>query len=285
MGNAQLLIDHLLQDIARDDLTLPSLPEIALHIREALEDPETSINDIVNIVATDPALTAKLIRVSNCALFKGIQPVTTLPQAISRLGLAVTQNIATAFVMEQMFMPTTEEVDQYFHQTWQDSVNMASYCFIIAKYFTKLSPDDALIAGLISLIGVLPLIPQIDNYPSLLDDPNIFSQVVQNCHPKIGKAILQTWEFPSQLHMLPFCVRDLSQSAELNTDAQLNIADIVILAAYCVFKDRPDHIANQVNPDTLGPFKKLQRSADDFQQHLAEYQGDIEQIQVLFHSS
>ena len=93
----------LTQAIENDELVLPTLPEVALRVREAAEDPDVSIPTLAKVIGNDTALTARIIKVVNSPLLRTNREINDLQMAISRLGINYTSNLATGLAMEQMF--------------------------------------------------------------------------------------------------------------------------------------------------------------------------------------
>ena len=60
--------ESILADLENDRLTLPTLPEVAIKVRETIDDDGASISDIAQIIETDAALSARIIQVANSAL-------------------------------------------------------------------------------------------------------------------------------------------------------------------------------------------------------------------------
>jgi len=102
----------LLLAIENDDLVLPTLPEVALRVREAAEDPDISIAALSKVIGNDAALTARIIKVVNSPLLRTNREINDLQTAIGRLGINYTCNLATGLAMEQMFQATTDVVDR-----------------------------------------------------------------------------------------------------------------------------------------------------------------------------
>jgi len=96
---------ELTRAIENDELILPTLPEVALQVREAAEDPDVSILALSKVIGNDAALTARIIKVVNSPLLRTNREITDLQMAISRLGINYTCNLATGLAMEQMFRP------------------------------------------------------------------------------------------------------------------------------------------------------------------------------------
>ena len=100
---AEKVQQSLVTAIDNDDLVLPTLPEVALNIRQAAEDPEISISHLSKVIGRDTALSARLIKVVNSPLLRATQEVTDLHTAITRLGTNYSSNLAIGLVMEQIF--------------------------------------------------------------------------------------------------------------------------------------------------------------------------------------
>lgn len=116
----------LVEAIDNDDLVLPTLPEVALQIRKAAEDPEISVSDLSKVIGRDTALSARLIKVVNSPLLRAAQEVTDLHTAITRLGINYSSNLAIGLVMEQIFHARSEVVEQKMREVWRSSLAQQS---------------------------------------------------------------------------------------------------------------------------------------------------------------
>lgn len=108
---AETIKSDLAAAIENDKLVLPTLPEVALQVREIAESEDSSIADLVKAISNDTALSARIIRVCNSPLFRGSRAIENLNMAVSRLGMAYTSNLAMGLAMEQMFQATSEMID------------------------------------------------------------------------------------------------------------------------------------------------------------------------------
>ncbi len=194
------LADKVQQDLIRaidqDELVLPTLPEVALQVREAAGDPDVSIQALSKVIGNDAALTARIIRVVNSPLLRSPKEITDLQMAISRLGINYTCNLATGLAMEQMFQATTDVVDRKMREVWNKSTEIAGICHVLARHYTRLAPDQATLAGLVHQIGVLPILTYAEDHNELLSDSISLSHVIERIHPLIGERILKAWDFP-----------------------------------------------------------------------------------------
>lgn len=192
-------MDDLLEDLEQNRLVLPTLPEVALRIRDVVEDENASITDLTKVIATDAALSARLIQVANSPLMRGSRTVDTLDAAVARLGMKLIRDLATSIVVEQMFQPTSDLTDRKLHQLWQHSVAVAAIAHVLAGQFTKLVPEQAMLAGLVHDIGALPILTKVEDYPALLEDEAAVDAILFAAHSRIGAAILASWNFPPEL--------------------------------------------------------------------------------------
>ena len=189
--------------IKADQLVLPTLPEVALRVRDVAEDPESSLGDIEKVIGSDAALSARIVKVANSPIFRAAQEIKDMKMALGRLGMAYTANIAVGLAMEQMFQATSSIVDTRMRQVWQSSSEIAGVCHILCKHRTKLRPDQATLGGLVYQIGKLPILSFAEEHPSLLKDSLSLDRVIKTIHPVIGRAILRRWDFPKELQSIP----------------------------------------------------------------------------------
>ena len=189
--------------LENDDLSLPSLPEVALKIRDEAESELVSAHSLGAVVAKDPGLAAQIVRVANSPLFRATRSIDDLNQAISRLGVQYTANLVTGMAMKQMFQATTELVDKKFRQVWEDSIAVAAWASVITKRYTKLRPDQSTLAGLTHSIGVLPILDWVEEHDHLVRDSLTLDKIIDSLHPSIGGMILRHWNFAEDLVAVP----------------------------------------------------------------------------------
>ncbi|MFT7339402.1 MAG: HD-like signal output (HDOD) protein, partial [Marinobacter maritimus] len=138
----------------------------------------------------------------NSPLFRGNRAIENLNMAVSRLGMAYTSNLAMGLAMQQMFQATSDMIDKRLRATWQTSTEVAGVCHVLAQHYTKLKPDQATLAGLVHLIGVLPILRYVED-----EDVQVSSimldNIIEELHPRIGTAILKKWDFPKDLQNVP----------------------------------------------------------------------------------
>lgn len=200
---AEKVRTEIITAINNDQLVLPTLPEVALKVREVADDPDASIEKLTTVIGGDAALSARIIRVANSPLLRASRAIEDLRTALMRLGIQYTCNIATGLAMEQMFQATSDLVDMRMREVWSRSSEVAGISHVLCKHYTRLRPDQATLAGLIHKIGVLPILTYAEDHPALLKDSFTLDAVIDELHAPIGDLILKTWGFPEELAHIP----------------------------------------------------------------------------------
>jgi HD-like signal output (HDOD) protein len=248
---AERVQQELIQAIENDDLVLPTLPEVALRVREAAEDPDIGVAQISKVIGNDAALTARIIKVVNSPLLRTNKEITDLQMAVGRLGINYTCNLATGLAMEQMFQATSDVVDRKMREVWNKSTEIAGICHVLCKHYTRLMPDQATLAGLVHQIGVLPILTYAEEHNELLADSISLNHVIEQIHPIIGDRILRAWEFPELIAMVP------SQYLNFQRDsAKVDYVDIVQVATLQSFLGS-EHPYTQLDWSSIPAFSKL----------------------------
>ncbi len=197
----------------KDQLELPSLPEVALRIREEAESEHVSAVSLSKVVSEDPGLTAQLVRTANSPMFRATRSIDDLSQAISRLGVDYSANIVTGLAMQQMFQATSEMIDRKMREVWKSSCDIAAWSSILCKRCTKLRPDQATLAGLTHRIGVLPILSWAEENDHLIRDSLTLDKVIESIHPTVGQMILTHWNFAPEIIAVPGNYQDYGHQA------------------------------------------------------------------------
>jgi len=193
----------LIKAIEKDALFLPTLPEVAMRIRLAAEDSEISIAELSRVIGSDTALSARLIKVVNSPLLRPNFEVSDVLTAVRRLGVNYSSNLAIGLVVEQMFHAKSDVIEAKMRDIWKLSLQVAGVANVLSLYRSHLKADKATLAGLIHLIGVLPILTYAEDNFELLADPISLNHVIERIHPIIGERLLRSWDFPEALATVP----------------------------------------------------------------------------------
>lgn len=215
----------LIKAIDKDALFLPTLPEVALRIRLAAEDSEISIIALSKVIGSDTALSARLIKVVNSPLLRPNFEVSDVLTAVRRLGVNYSCNLAIGLVVEQMFHAKSDVVENKMRDIWKLSLQVAGVSNLLSHRRSHLKADKATLAGLIHLIGVLPILTYAEDNFELLADPVSLNHVIERIHPIIGERLLRSWDFPEALAIVPRQFQNFSRISD-----QADYVDLVQVA-------------------------------------------------------
>ncbi|WP_120992995.1 HDOD domain-containing protein [Stutzerimonas urumqiensis] len=251
---------ELIQAIENDQLVLPTLPEVALRVREAAEDPNISIPAISKVIGNDAALTARIIKVVNSPLLRTSREINDLQMAVSRLGINYTCNLATGLAMEQMFQATSDVIDRKMREVWNKSTEIAGISHVLCKHYTRLAPDQATLAGLVHQIGVLPILTYAEENGVLLNDSISLDRIIERIHPVVGEKILRAWEFPDAIACVPAQHLDFTRDS-----AKIDYVDIVQVATLQSYLGT-EHPFTKLDWNGIRAFDKLGLNPDALSQ-------------------
>jgi len=203
MGTENALYTILLEKIKQEALVLPTLPEIALKVRLAADDPEINLGDMSDIISQDAALSMGMLKVANSAILgRGIK-AETVNQAVTRIGLRQIKSIATAMALEQVFISGNDIVAMYLKKSWEKTIDVASVAITLMTFYlreNKHSPlmlDTLTLVALIHNIGVLPILTEAENHQDVFANPTFIQQAIIKLSNSIGVEITKAWELSS----------------------------------------------------------------------------------------
>ncbi|HWM29070.1 MAG TPA: HDOD domain-containing protein, partial [Woeseiaceae bacterium] len=197
---AYSFVERLAQDLKDARFELPAFPEAVLRVQRALQSPDTSASDIVAILSSDPGLAANVLRIANSASFRPASgEITDLRNAVSRLGFNMVRTVAVEFAMRQLRRRDVQSpvAKNEIETIWRDSLKVASLCYVMAKHYTRVNADQALLTGLLHGLGRLYIVMRAEEMKdvSAVD----IREVAHGWQATIGKSILESWGLPEPL--------------------------------------------------------------------------------------
>lgn len=205
MASENALYVILMEKIKQDALVLPTLPEVALKVRQAADDPDINLGQIGEIIGQDPALSLGMIKVANSALLGRSVKVETVSQAVTRIGLSQIKGISTAMALEQVFVSKNDIVAMYMDKSWHKTIDIASVAISLMSLYLKdnkhspLTLEVITLASLIHNIGALPILTEAEQHPDIFANPTFIQQAINKLAAKIGGSITRAWGFSDEL--------------------------------------------------------------------------------------
>lgn len=232
MTTAQDLYRMVRDEFAAGRLVLPTLPDVATRISQIVRTPKADAGTVADEIAKDPAIASRLLSVANSASVRGAGPaVGTLRSAITHLGFDLTRVLVSQMAMKQLFQARSPTLRRVMEDCWSRSQEVAALCQVLALR-TQLSGETAMLAGLIHLVGVLPVVKLLDRHPHLIRDPAAAKQAIAQLNPLVASLVLMAWKFPEDLVNVPKAAFDWTRAHEGPADyADLVSAAILLTGA------------------------------------------------------
>ena len=240
--DAFVFVRALATELSSGEVDLPGFPEIVARVRHALADENVSVDKVARVISGEPVLSARLLQMANsAALNPGGKPVSELRAAIMRVGLNIVRSSTIAFAVQQLKQaPMLQGLEKPLEALWQRSVHVASLCFVIARRLTRVSPDTALLAGLLHGIGRLYILTRASRHRSLFADVATYQAIERDWHLSIATALLEHWGIADEIVL---AIRESEDFARESRGA-VNLSDVLVAASLiAVFQEQPELLA------------------------------------------
>lgn len=184
---------------------LPTMPAVAAQVVQAVDHPDASIDDIRSLIERDAAIAARILKISNSALYGFPSEIQSLSHAISLLGTMTVRNLVLAASMKD----TYKRFGLLEKLLWQHSSLAGPTASMLAQYRgIGVDPDIAFTAGLMHHVGKTALAnshhEQYERVMSTVYNEGrsfieVENQVFGFNHAELGAAVIRQWGLPESL--------------------------------------------------------------------------------------
>lgn len=195
---------------------IATLPEVTLRIIELVEDPKSTASDLHKVIAGDPALSSRILKVVNSSFYGLPGQIASINRAIVLLGLNAVKNIAIAASLAKLFRGGDLTARFSAKQLWDHSNACAAACKIITDTLKIGLSDEAFLAGLMHDIGIMvemqydrqKLIEVVESLGvnsqgvPLMSMLEAEDRVFGANHQHFGSALCEKWKFPRCLSLV-----------------------------------------------------------------------------------
>lgn len=149
---------ELYELISSNRLELPARPEVALKIQELTDDPDAGVAELTEVIQRDGTIAGALLHATNSPLFRGAKEILSVRDAVLRLGFRNTRMLTTNLALRQTFKARQESTRAAMQAVWEESVICSAFSYLLSDRLGFLHRERALLAGLVSGIGAVPII-------------------------------------------------------------------------------------------------------------------------------
>jgi len=195
------------QELVQSCSNIFTLPEIYFRVRDVVDDPESTMDDLANALKIDPAISARLLRIVNSPLYGFPKQIDTITRAVNLIGMQAVSDLVTATTIGRTFTGMTTEVMDL-SAYWRKSVLSALMAGKIAKACSIEDSERFFIEGLLRDIGHLVLYQTIPQraQSALIEAGNLSTPLAEveqssiGCdYAEVGAELIRSWGMPTQI--------------------------------------------------------------------------------------
>ena len=132
---------------------LPAMPQVASKVLELSSDPNTSAHQLQQVISDDQAMTARILKIANSALYSCSRKIKTLTEAIVMLGFNSIRSLVVTSAARNLYNTRTSQTGLKERLLWEHSIGSAFACRLMASDSRPALTEEAFLAGLMHDIG------------------------------------------------------------------------------------------------------------------------------------
>jgi HD-like signal output (HDOD) protein len=239
-------VQALAVELSKGRIQLPSFPEVAMRVQRVLSSDDVNAAVVERAIGTEPALALRIMQMANSVALNPMgHEVSNLHTAVGRIGYNMVRNASVAFALEQLrqagrLKPLKKSLDEL----WRRGVDVAALASVIARRYTAINPDVAMLSGLLHGVGKLYIITRLADHPGLHQFPEACNRISREWHAGIARALLDNWEISEEVGQAVQEYEDLQREGRGAPALSDVLAAGNLLATYAA--DR------EANPDGAG---------------------------------
>jgi HD-like signal output (HDOD) protein len=201
--NQKMSFLEIIDEILSSEKTLlPVFNRIALKIQQEVAKEEPDLHKIEKLIANDPSLTGQVLRTANSAFYKGMVKLSTVKNAVIRLGAREISNIVVLSTQSGQYKAKHPVLNQMMSTLWRHAVGCALGSQWLAKKCGYADREhEAFTAGLLHDVGKLLLLTVMDSVQARLKTPVqeieiLIGEIMDSFHTEHGYTLLKKWNIP-----------------------------------------------------------------------------------------
>jgi HD-like signal output (HDOD) protein len=265
-------VKGLATELSQGQVELPSVPDIVIRLQQTLSDDNVTNDTVVRVIGSEPMLAGRLLTMANSvALNTSGRKIADLPTAVARVGFNIVRSAALSFAVEQLRKASEfRHLEGQLDALWKNSVQIAALCHVIARRFSSLNGDTALLAGLMHNVGRIYILTRASKYPSLTADPLTFNSIVRDWHANVAKALLENWKVADEIVDAVAGYEDMDREAR----GPVTLTDVLSLAVL-LDRNRSGSEMNVPDETLIKALKRMQLQVRDCHSVLDESAEEI----------
>ena len=279
-GNAPVkdIFAKIIQDFSAGKIVPPVMPQVVRDVQSVIKRTDSTAEDVAAVIERDAVISLRLLSVSNSPVYRGIQEIRNIKEAIPRMGLKETLNLIVAIANKSMYETDQVQFRILMDKLWVHSLACAYGSKLIAEHLKLDDSEKFFLMGLVHDIGKSLLLKAFTETP-LIKKVNfdLVQANIQQGHLSIGGALLRRWGFEDIFIKVITMHEDPVFSPE--TEKEILVVHLANMLSrtigYSLFDDDADL-------NELDSAKFLQMDADTLGQIGEDVKGIIQDVAHLF---
>lgn len=271
-------VQSLAQELSRGRVDLPTCPEVASGVQQALgSSADLSSTLVTRVIASDAGLAANVLALANARHgARSRRPFTDLKLAVTRVGPDHVRSAALPYVLEKLRGAQSHaKIRDELARLWERSTLVAAIARVLAAGTGAAPPDVALMAGLLHNVGSVYLLARAEKHLELFRNPAVRDLLMHDWQAPIGKAIAQNWGLPDEI---ADAIGDQDQLDRHEAGAR-DLTDVLCVAVRAAsFFDRPD--ALEIALGSLPLFRRLGLSLEALRDSMQDAAAEIARLRT-----
>ena len=252
-------IDNKVKQVVSNIRNLPTPPIVFHQIQKVMNDSSASANHVANILSEDPAMSVKVLKLTNSAFYGLTREVDSVRHAVVIVGMEAVKNLVLSASVLDMFKGNN--INQEFHEKhWRHSLATGFCCRILSRRLKAkgiVSPDSAFSAGLLHDIGKMVLRIFLPNETKQLDETRTTDKESQDFqleenvlgynHAQVGGILATHWKLPGRLgEAITYHHHPQLCESEEPIAYMIHIGDYI--AKYTFYDDDDAYLVGELDP-------------------------------------
>jgi HD-like signal output (HDOD) protein len=189
------------KELQEGRLNFPTAFDVSMRIKRMADDPNATLEQIARAVQAEPVLSAKVVRLANSVAVNPYgTPITSVADAVRRIGLATLRCLAFAVSAEQLARDHRSRAMRLVASgLWVHSVDVACWAHSLSRKLRVVAPDTALFAGMMVNIGQFFLVARAAEFPELDGDMPRFAEFVSTWNEPVSRVLLEALDMPEEI--------------------------------------------------------------------------------------
>ena len=193
-----------IRKITESIIGLPTLPTVVAKMIELVDNPRTSAASLARLIASDQALTARILKLANSAYYGFSREISTVNMAIVVLGFNTVKDMGLSLSVFDAFKSKLQNASFDLNRFWEHSIACGIAARMLARNYRSRYTGEAFVAGLLHDIGKVILNQYFQNeFLSIIDAQmkgatleEAEISVIGTHHSQIGSWLAEKWNLP-----------------------------------------------------------------------------------------